>query len=193
MNNTWVASDYHFSHKNITKFETGRNKFAQYNAAGEWTGSNLDAMNEAMIARHNELVAPNDTIYMLGDIAWDIQKAEKILPRMNGTKVLITGNHDNKLVKNQYLCSCFELITAYHEMRVNDTDVIMFHYPIYEWNKCHRGAVHLHGHVHGNPTGIQGRIFDVWVGGNDLYPYNLERLVEKVKRTQPIRTHGANN
>jgi hypothetical protein len=33
---------------------------------------------------------------------------------------------------------------------------VMFHYPIhFEWDQAHRGSIHFHGHLHGNPSGLE--------------------------------------
>ena len=38
----------------------------------------------------------------------------------------------------------------------------MFHFPIAEFDKQHRGAVHFHGHLHGNVSGLEHfRVRDV--------------------------------
>lgn len=51
-------------------------------------------MNEALIANWNAVVAPEDTVYVLGDFALAARAVEQILPRLNGRKILILGNHD---------------------------------------------------------------------------------------------------
>lgn len=47
-----------------------------------------------MIARWNAIVTPEDTIYHLGDVAMHTAPMKRILPRLNGKKILIIGNHD---------------------------------------------------------------------------------------------------
>ena len=61
-------------------------------------------MNETIIENWNEVVAPNDTVYHLGDIAVHFIRPESkshqdvydVLKRLNGNLVLIKGNHDNR-------------------------------------------------------------------------------------------------
>lgn len=173
---TWVISDQHFSHKNIITFENR-------------PFSSIEEMNEAMTAAHNSVVAEDDLVYMLGDVSFHKQEAYKQVAALNGRKVLIRGNHDN--TRDKRFTEQFESVHDYLKVKVNGVDVVMFHYPIYEWDKMHYGAVHLHGHVHGKPTGIDGRIFDVWAGGNFFKPYSLEQLVDDLVLTPDIRPHGS--
>jgi calcineurin-like phosphoesterase family protein len=52
-------------------------------------------MNADLIARWNEIVAPADTVWVLGDVA--MGHIADTLPRvrhLHGTKILVTGNHD---------------------------------------------------------------------------------------------------
>jgi len=54
-------------------------------------------MNEILIKNWNEIVSPEDTVYHLGDFAMgDRTKISGILSRLNGTLILIRGNHDHK-------------------------------------------------------------------------------------------------
>jgi hypothetical protein len=55
----------------------------------------------------------------------------------------------------------------------------------------HYGAIHLHGHVHGKDMGIQGRIYDVWAGGNNFTPYNAEELLMQISQKE-VREHSEN-
>jgi calcineurin-like phosphoesterase family protein len=56
----------------------------------------------------------------------------------------------------------------YFEIIVEDELLILSHYPIASWRDMHRGAWHLHGHVHGAFKeslfcGSEGKVLDVGV------------------------------
>jgi calcineurin-like phosphoesterase family protein len=52
-------------------------------------------MDAALIQNWNEVVKPEDTVYHLGDVAFASPDMSKhILSILNGTKILILGNHD---------------------------------------------------------------------------------------------------
>jgi calcineurin-like phosphoesterase family protein len=144
---TWIGSDLHFGHSNILKYcpET-RARFAS-----------VDDMNAQMIQEWNELVMSDDTVYLLGDIAFlPAAKAVDILNQLKGTKILIQGNHDRKLLRDPVFRRCFAEVHDYLEITHNGTVIVMFHYPIHhEWNRAHHGSVHCYGHVHGKKTGLE--------------------------------------
>ena len=84
----YFSGCHHFQHANII-IHCGRNFI------------NVGQMNRYMIDVHNEIVKPEDTVYMLGDFFWgrnsrsgNSVKLESILKQMNGHKHLILGNHD---------------------------------------------------------------------------------------------------
>lgn len=143
---TWITSDLHFGHANIMKFcPVTRYGF-----------KDVDHMNECMIQEWNKVVAPEDRVFILGDVAFmPAAQAVAILTRLNGRKVLIEGNHDRKLLNDPAFRACFEEVHSYLRYSHNGQLVIMFHFPILEWDQMHRGAVHFYGHVHGKPTGLE--------------------------------------
>ena len=113
-------------------------------------------MNQEMIVEWNEIVEPDDTVYILGDVAFlSAQEATDILNQLNGSKILIEGNHDRHLLKDQDFQNCFSEIHKYFVINYNGHYVVMFHYPIAEFDQMHRGAVHFHGHLHGNTSGLE--------------------------------------
>lgn len=77
------VSDSHFGHENILRY-TNR-PFAT-----------VPDMNEALIANHNHRVSSEDTCYFVGDVAMGQRNKTlaEVLPRLNGKKILICGNHD---------------------------------------------------------------------------------------------------
>lgn len=113
-------------------------------------------MNSEMIRMWNAIVQPGDLVYILGDVAFcSASDAAKILQSLNGDKILVEGNHDNKSVKDVSFCTSFREIHKYLEVNYNGTKVVMFHYPITEWNQMHRGSVHFYGHLHQNVSGLE--------------------------------------
>jgi calcineurin-like phosphoesterase family protein len=182
MPNTFIASDHHFYHRNIVKFEKSRTKFGTFEGTN-LLSADLDAMNQAIIDAHNSVVTPEDTTYFLGDFSWKPQKTKQLLEQLNGTKILILGNHDDERTTKHF--------TAHHhylELNYQGTNLCLMHYPIAEWNRMHQGSIMIHGHVHGGPT-VPGRIFDCYIGGNNLAPYKLDDVIEKMKQL-PVRPHG---
>jgi calcineurin-like phosphoesterase family protein len=143
---TWVTSDLHFGHANIKKF------------CPETRGRFLDVehMRETMIGEWNQLVGQDDTVYILGDVAFlPAAEAVAIMHRLHGRKILIEGNHDRKLLNDPAFRACFDQVHNYLRLTHNGQLVILFHYPIAEFDQMHRGAVHLHGHLHGNTSGLE--------------------------------------
>lgn len=134
MSNIFVISDTHFGHENTYKFlhEDGlptRREFA-----------NVTEGDEAMVERWNSVVSPKDKVYHLGDVYIN-RAARHILDRLNGTKVLIKGNHDIFGLEN-YL-PYFKDIRAYHRLE----GYILSHIPIHPVSLTGTRG-NIHGHLH---------------------------------------------
>nr|DAJ23365.1 MAG TPA: metallophosphatase domain protein [Caudoviricetes sp.] len=135
--NNWVTSDLHFGHKNIIKYENRPFK-------------DIEEMDKAIIELWNKTVKKDDKIYILGDFSWyKGEKTNEILYKLNGNKFLIIGNHDkNFLDDKRFNKNLFEEICYYKEIKINKKKIVMFHYPIAEWNGQINGSIHLFGHIH---------------------------------------------
>jgi calcineurin-like phosphoesterase family protein len=55
----------------------------------------------------------------------------------------------------------------------------MFHYPIEDWDRVRHGALHLHGHTHGNLANRPGR-WDVGVDRWDMQPVTLTQIKARI-------------
>ena len=172
---TWIASDLHFSHKNALRYFSTRHQFAD-----------TDHMNREIISRWNSLVQPHDSVYLLGDIAFcNPAEAADLVSKLNGRKILVSGNHDVKLLQSTEFCSLFDSVQHYLTVKHCGRRVVLFHFPIHEWDQMYHGSIHLHGHTHGLPTGVSGRTFDVSIDGNNCYPYDMTELVELLENVEP--------
>ena len=181
--NTWFTSDTHFGHANIIKY-TNR------------PFSSVEEMNNILIQNWNQAVRPNDTVYHLGDFAFGRKNIINIAPVLNGNVTLILGNHDGRNREDyKALQNAFNnRIENYLKVPglADIKSIILFHYPIYEWDGIHKGNGHLFGHVHTKPGTIRrGRSFDIGVDANGFQPLSLEEVVERFKNL-PILTHHEN-
>lgn len=181
MANRFITSDIHFGHKNILKFCPKTRPY-----------SSIDEMDEAIITEWNKIVSPNDLAYILGDISYrEPSHTAKIFARLNGDKILIAGNHDEKALKHQVFRDCFKEIHNYLEISVNKHKVVLFHYPIAEWNGMHRGSVHLYGHLHGGLSGLEEfRARDAGIDATGKIVVPIETLVNDAL-TGKVKSHHA--
>ena len=166
----WITSDTHWGHKNIMKFcPESRARFRD----------DVAYMNEAMIREWNDLIGTDDTVYILGDVAFlPAEKAVATVRRLNGVKILVEGNHDRKLLQDPDFRDCFEQVHKYLDAQFNETKVVMFHYPIAEWDQMHRGAVHFHGHLHGGTSSLENyRALDVGMDATGAIAITMERAI----------------
>lgn len=170
----FITSDHHFFHKNILKYQGATRPF-----------DTVQEMGDSLIQRHNEVVSPNDEVYMLGDFGFASPKyLEPILEQMNGIKYFVFGNHDRSM-RNKHIERHFQWMRDYAEIKVDDKNCILFHFPIHSWNKMHYGAYQFYGHTHGQiPHLYHGRSMDIGVDTNDCYPWNIRDIFKMYKKVE---------
>ena len=179
MQSVFFVSDNHFFHKKIREFCPDTRQ-----------GTSVEEMNELMIDKWNDTVALCDQVYCLGDLFFGSNsQAENVFRRLKGQIFLIRGNHDNWL-DNKKLHNYFEWIGDYKTIKIDKQKIVMFHYPIWEWQDMHKGAYHLFGHVHGNSV-VPGRAMDVGIDARpqkDMGLWSWEE-VNAILSTREIRSH----
>ena len=86
MGKVLFTSDLHFGHENVIRFD-GR------------PFSTVEEMDNELIRRWNEKVAPGDLVYVLGDFIWKSRNddAAELIRSLHGQIILIKGNHDRFL------------------------------------------------------------------------------------------------
>ncbi len=141
---------------------------------------NIPAHDEALIARWNEAVAPDDEVWHLGDFALHVkpERIADLLARLHGTKHLITGNNDGAAT---LAAPGWASVQAYAELNVGGTWVVMCHYAFRTWKNMGRGWIDLHGHSHGKLK-PQTRQYDVGVDAFDFRPVTLDTILNSRRR-----------
>lgn len=161
MNNVWFISDTHFGHKNILKYEAELRPF-----------NTIEEHDEQLIENWNKYVKKNDIVWHLGDVAFGVETLNNILPRLNGRKRLVLGNHDCYNI-NEYL-KYFDKIFGV----VFFKEFVLSHVPLHKNNT--RVLYNLHGHLHSKNVGEEG-YYNCSVEQHGLCPVNLDAIREHFK------------
>ena len=106
MKNIWFISDTHFRHEAILGFK-------DYAGLTVRPFASADEMDQQMIDNWQSVVKPGDVVYHLGDVLFGHNKVEWLeanFTKLNGTKHLILGNHDNP----KFLAPFFKSISLWH-------------------------------------------------------------------------------
>lgn len=139
--NIFFCSDHHFNHSNILTFRDYEGQLLREGF------SDVNEMNEHLIAKHNSVVNPGDTVYFVGDVSMNVQGI-KLVGRMNGRKILVRGNHD--IFKLKDYVGVFEDIRGYKIFPKEG--LITSHIPIHpaSFHSGGRWVGNIHGHLHAN-------------------------------------------
>lgn len=160
MSRKFIISDTHFGHVNIIKLA---------NRPFE----SVTQMDDYMIQKWNSVVRPNDEVWHLGDFSHrvnDVDTLTKIFKSLNGRKSLIAGNHDAAALGLPWVDVSYQYVGKLGPLTVH-----MHHYPLREWQGYYRGAVHLHGHVHGTLEDLPGSM-DCGVERLSYTPIDVEEV-----------------
>ena len=169
---TWFTADTHFGHGGALGLF--KRPFAS-----------VAEMDEAMVARWNERVAPHDDVWHLGDFAVLSKRAAsegragELLDRLHGHKRLIVGNNDTDAVRT--LPGWVE-VADYAETSADGTTLILCHYAFRSWKNQHKGWWNLHGHSHGALKPLT-RQRDVGVDAWSFAPATLAQIVRRPARS----------
>lgn len=187
---TWYTSDLHLGHANIVKF-----------CDRPW--DTVDQMNEGIVQRWNNVVAPDDEVYVLGDLALGkLDDSLAVAARLNGQKYLVPGNHDrcwygNKRVRirdvERYEEAGFQVLAekTFHCM-ADGTFALLCHFP-YTLDERHgskhaehhpedNGSWLLHGHTHSERIlSDHPRQIHVGMDAWDYTPVDEEWILELIR------------
>ena len=129
----YFIADTHFNHRNIIEY---------------WNRPFKDTneMNEYIIQKWNSVAKENDIVYHLGDVGFGTtEMLEELVSRLNGTKILLRGNHDFKRGVNGWKEVGFSEV---YKKRIELENLILTHAPI---EIVEEGKINVFGHIHDKP------------------------------------------
>lgn len=162
----WFTSDWHFNHKNILAL------------AGRPFDS-VESMNQILIQNLNKCVEPDDTLYVLGDIAFGNKNAIwPLLSHIHCKNVFLAlGNHDRKnfMFQKNLEEPFFKQICKSYDLHLQHEGILlhMSHYPP---EKPMDSVLYVFGHIHSHNHYVAKQQYDVGVDANDFHPVSLDTI-----------------
>lgn len=167
----FFTADWHFFHRNIIKYCTR-------------PFSSEKQMRNKIIENYNNTVKKEDTCFVLGDVAmlgssqWERLKAT--VSKLNGTKHLIVGNHD-ELRWQRYVDVGFTSVHSALWMKEEGLNIVMAHDPSI-YCTIPPNSVFLCGHVHILfKSLLDQRTINVGVDVWNFYPINMKQIRTELK------------
>lgn len=179
----FLTSDWHFNHDR--EFIWKPRGF-----------SCIEEMNETIVERHNEVLKPEDTLYILGDLMLgpDKENSISLIKRVIGNKIIIAGNHDTLVRRELYKQAGFPVYDALY-FREAGHHFYLSHYPSItsnlEFESLKQCVINFYAHTH-QTTNFYNDIpymYHVGVDSHNCYPVNLlDALQEMRYKVQECKT-----
>lgn len=146
----YIISDTHFGHKKIIEYGRPENY-------------------EALLWRELKIVQKDDILICLGDVCFgnDAEIHEKINTLIDGKKILVKGNHDNKSTK-WYMDHGWNFVCDGFRLKYCGKKLYFSHKPIH-YNDFYDMNIHGHFHTIERPD----RLLEF----KDYYDFNYHKLV----------------
>lgn len=189
----FFTSDWHLGHENAIRYD-------------ERPFKDCSHMHESLIKRFNSIVNEKAVTYFVGDMGNATEKVRKVINRLNGTKVLIWGNHDKGM--NAMYNAGFDVVLFGATIYIAGERVTISHCPLKgvyredtsnmigsnneNWHGESRpkhqmatvednGQFHLHGHIHSRKNKKQskkilGKQYDIGVTANNYMPVSYSQI-----------------
>lgn len=178
MSNIWLTSDLHFGHdKNFIFKPRGF--------------SNVFDHDKTIIKNWNNVVQPDDDIFVLGDlILGENSYGLFCIKQLKGNLHIIRGNHDSDTRMESYN-SCYNIVSIDEGkfLKYGKYHFFLSHYPCLCSNfdsekPLKTRTINLCGHSHTKDPFAdwdKGIIFHVELDTNNCTPWLLDDIIEKIK------------
>ncbi len=170
MANIWFVSDEHYYHHNMLMHRESSPQTPEASRKFRTT----DEMHRHIKKKHNERVTNEDTVYHLGDFAYGpgaktVGQIEGLLRGLNGTHILVLGNHDH-LKPFDYVEAGF---VSVHTSLMLD-EFLLIHDPAVAGVLTDLKVIH--GHTHSLGLRLALNTYSVSVEMHNYYPVNLDAI-----------------
>ena len=171
----WFTSDWHFNH----------NKEFVYK---ERNFSDINQMNKSIITLYNNIVQPDDEVYVLGDLMLgDLDEGLNCIQQLNGHLHIVRGNHDTDRRWEAYknLSNVVELENAIY-LKWHKYHFYLSHFPTFTGNiekeALTQMTINLYGHTHqkNNFYNDIPYMYHVGIDSHNCCPVSIDTIIKEM-------------
>lgn len=154
----------------------------------------VEEMNEAIVERHNSVVAPDDEVYVLGDLCLGgggegaLSAAKYLIERLSGKLHIILGNHDTPARIAMYE-TCENVVEIVYATMIHYRGYHFYlsHFPTMTANlekeTLKQCTINLYGHTHQQNNFFEDRpyMYHVGMDSHNCCPVLLDDAIEEMK------------
>ena len=205
MENTFFFSDSHYSHTPLVMdwwADEARTIPARIDPRTGQRFESVESHDQFMIDQHNSVVSDQDKVYCAGDFCFSLKTLLRIRPKLNGSIILIAGNHDKitqfanakftdssgsqrKVFKDIRLWNFFN--SSHKSGLINSNNsFVLSHIPLMYDQFRHKVVRNVHGHIHNHNVRDQfgthdKRYVNICVEKIGYKPVSLRELLASFK------------
>ncbi|MEI0698737.1 metallophosphoesterase [Brachyspira intermedia] len=144
------------------------------------------SMHDCLINNWNDKITKEDDVYIIGDFSNDkgYFKTAELLKSLNGNKYLIKGNNDKFLDNDKFDSKLFKFVKDYYVLDIKEYSntikkIVLFHYPILEWEGYYNNTMLIHGHWHKDKK-YHNLAFNAACDIHNFSPLSINEILEMV-------------
>ncbi|WP_041177227.1 metallophosphoesterase [Brachyspira intermedia] len=148
--------------------------------------NDYESMHDCLVNNWNNKINKEDDVYIVGDFSNDkgYLKTTELLKSLNGNKYLIKGNNDKFLDNDKFDRKLFKFVKDYYVLDIKDygniiKKIVLFHYPILEWEGYYNNTMLIHGHWHKDKK-YHHLAFNVACDIHNFSPLSINEILEMV-------------
>lgn len=193
----YFTSDTHFGHRRLAVEIRGFDSIEEHDAK--------------LIEIWNKTVRPEDTVVVIGDYSLrnPTQPDWPDVNRLNGTKILVSGNHDGcwnghrraREMHPLYLDAGFSYVCDFMRLKLDGFQILVSHFPYdgdhtvddrYEQYRLRDlGLPLIHGHTHSSiPVSYSDKLslqLHVGMDANNLTPVREDKILDMIRLHQMMQ------
>jgi len=177
----FITSDLHFCHDRPFLYEPRGFK-------------SISEMNAAIVRNWNEIVQPDDTVYVLGDLMLNNNvEGAALFASLKGHLHIILGNHDTDTRIDLYK-RCYNVVEIgfASRLRVEKYHFFLTHYPtlcgnLDDGKTLGQHVINLCGHTHTKDKFVdwdKGIIYHCELDAHDNKPVAIETIIDDLRGKQ---------
>lgn len=141
--------------------------------------TDVEEMDEYLAKQWNSVVNKEDTVFVLGNFAWDPESGERLVKLLNGNIYVIPGEWDRASKDISDIAGSSLTYHAIGFKEIPALKAVLSYWPLMDWPKKKKGSVSFVGHANKRyKSDHKKQIASVRCDDWDFKPIDIQQIVK---------------